>query len=854
MTKTQPIYTQLPHQPAAKPQDEGDQKSYNIRIDADILIPGRGKPIKNGSLVYTSFDAASTSSATRGKITYAGPTSSLPTDYAILTASSKVPILMPGLWDCHVHFFGEAQPSLEHIALLPPSLAGTRSARDVVATLNAGFTSVREVGGYGIDFSAAIDEGWIPGPKIYSAGAPLNHGLSLVVVDGVDEAIKAVRKQIRRGAKSIKICSTGGVMSRIDSPRAAQFTSPELKAMVEEATRTNMVVASHAHGTEGILAALHAGVKTIEHGSFLTKEAIDLMLEKKAMLVATRFIQQNGVDHPENMPPDSYKKLLEVVDSNRKSYEMALKEGRRRSPTSGRAKNLCAGPISLVTLAVYPCHRTSIAQLMEPLMNCRGIDSGHSMRPRATDPPRVLPTSSRRQPAQTKANDLSYILLLPSPTVLHGCSLQLQTATMPGNIINLTPAEIAKWPPPNYDNPDRRRWMPAYAGALYGAATIMAALRIWLRFRKQAGGLGVDDKAFLICSWLCVTWFTVLGLMNAEVYMADRHVWDIPLHYFTPMARTTWIAELAFLLTGCFIKVSVLLFYRRLVEKTCSLWWVRCVLAAIGFTVAYTLAFVLALIFKWVQPQSMQPRYTCLRLFISLLAGIVAVISDLIAVALPCIMMRNLKIPRAQKFALNGIFSLGLLVVAASGVRTYHLWECGRTADFSSEIFNVTVWSLLELNLGLMCASAPALRVVFREYISEPLSKLKRSILPNRNGGDSDVEQVIIHRIDSPTEALRRDFPGKLTPTCSFSSGGVTAVNTNISEFQEETVTPHKAWDERQDSVQANSPHVKTPADYEHYNLQNMEKYRQSAQRHASRGLSIGEEHEMSDMTGRSWL
>lgn len=64
---------------------------------------------------------------------------------------------------------------------------------------------------------------------------------------------------------------------------------------------------------------------------------------------------------------------------------------------------------------------------------------------------------------------------------------------MPGNIINLTPADIAKWPPPNYDNPDRRRWMPPYAGALYGAATVMCALRIWLRVRKQAGGFGLDD-------------------------------------------------------------------------------------------------------------------------------------------------------------------------------------------------------------------------------------------------------------------------------------------------------------------------------------------------------------------------
>lgn len=76
----------------------------------------------------------------------------------------------------------------------------------------------------------------------------------------------------------------------------------------------------------------------------------------------------------------------------------------------------------------------------------------------------------------------------------------------------------------------------------------------------------------MVCSWISVTWFTILAIVGAEVFMTSRHVWDIPITEFTPMARVTWIAELAFLVTGCFIKVSVLLFYRRLVENTCSRW------------------------------------------------------------------------------------------------------------------------------------------------------------------------------------------------------------------------------------------------------------------------------------------
>lgn len=314
-----------------------------LRVDADLLIPGRGKPIENAVLVCSTDNADNGEES--GKILYAGPKADLPSKYSDLCASITVPVLMPGLWDCHVHYFGEAEPNLDHLVLLRPALAGMRSARDVAATLNAGYTSVREVGGYGIDFAQAIEEGWMPGPHIYSAGAPISQtaghgdlhtqpielmhhkieqGLPLHLADGVEEAIKAVRLQIRRGAKVIKICSTGGVLSRIDSPRAAQFTRAELEAMVEEATRTSLYVAAHAHGTEGIIAALKAGVMTIEHGSYLTEEAIDLMKDKGAILVATRFIQVNGIQHPENMPQESYKKLLVVEKANKKSYADAV--------------------------------------------------------------------------------------------------------------------------------------------------------------------------------------------------------------------------------------------------------------------------------------------------------------------------------------------------------------------------------------------------------------------------------------------------------------------------------------------------------------------------------------------------
>jgi imidazolonepropionase-like amidohydrolase len=316
--------------------------SSELRIDADLLIPGRGDPIKNATLICGTEKASDSNE--RGKIVYVGSTSDVSSKYSTLSAT-KVPVLMPGLWDAHVHYFGQKDLNLDAVALIRPALSGMRAARDVAATLNAGYTSVREVGGYGIDFSQAINEGWIPGPHIYSAGAPLSqtaghgdlhtlpielmhhkmHGeMPLHLADGVEEAIKAVRLQIRRGAKLIKICATGGVLSRIDSPRAAQFNKSELEAIVEEATRTSMYVAAHAHGTEGIIAALKAGVMTIEHGSYLTDEAIELMKEKGAILVATRFIQVHGTKNPNIMPEESFKKILEVNKANKKSYQKAV--------------------------------------------------------------------------------------------------------------------------------------------------------------------------------------------------------------------------------------------------------------------------------------------------------------------------------------------------------------------------------------------------------------------------------------------------------------------------------------------------------------------------------------------------
>ncbi|KAF7186131.1 hypothetical protein HII31_12546 [Pseudocercospora fuligena] len=401
---------------------------------------------------------------------------------------------------------------------------------------------------------------------------------------------------------------------------------------------------------------------------------------------------------------------------------------------------------------------------------------------------------------------------------------------MPGNIINLSPADVAKWPEPNYVDPERRTWMPAYAGVLYGVASIMIATRLWLRAKKYAGGLGLDDL-FLICAWLSVTWFTSLSIVGSEKFMTSRHMWDVPfsVSYVRKYGVDYWIAELAFLITGCCLKVSVLLFYRRLVEHTCSKYWIWAVIFAICFTVAYSLAFILTLVFncspteaywKAFDPSYTHPNSCVNTTIVNLLAGIMAAVSDLYSVALPCIMTRHLQIPRLQKIALYIIFSLALLVVACSGVRTYYMYKVGHTSDVSTIIYYVFVWSQVELCLGLMCASLPSLRVLFREYLSEPLSKLKRSVTSSRSKSrrDSETEHGIVRRID--VHLHRSSLVDKRPSWSSMTSDPPASPAIDLENTTSPAPSP---W------LMKESHLVKSAADYEAYNLHNMEKYRQSA-------------------------
>ncbi len=306
-----------------------------IRINAGVLIPGDGPPVEDGVLLAEDH-----------VISYAGPAASAPaTPSADVSAA---PVVMPGLWDCHGHFMGARSLDLTQLAQEPTALRAARSARDLVNALQAGITSVREVGGLGVYLARAVTEGILDGPAIYAAGAILSttgghgdlhsyplsfvadfaqHDGTLRLADGTAECMRAVREQLRRGARLIKVCASGGVLSELDSPIHQQFTDAELRAIVEIAALAERVVAAHCHGKPGIMAAIKAGVRTIEHGTYLDEEACDAMVETGTILVPTRSIVEEILKHLDDVPPYAAQKLTAIAQTHADAVRLAIERG-----------------------------------------------------------------------------------------------------------------------------------------------------------------------------------------------------------------------------------------------------------------------------------------------------------------------------------------------------------------------------------------------------------------------------------------------------------------------------------------------------------------------------------------------
>jgi len=242
--------------------------------------------------------------------------------------------VLPGLIDAHTHLTADTgQFGYQGLGISVPreALTGAKNAR---ITLEAGFTTVRNVGASGYSDVAlrdAINAGDVPGPHMLVSGPPLGitgghcdenllpsefHYQAEGVADGVEAVQHKVREVIKYGADVIKICATGGVMSKGDDPNASQYTLEEMKAIVAEAHRLGRKVAAHAHGAEGVRWASIAGVDSIEHGHLMDDESIATLKKNGTYIVPTLYlIDWNRENLSARNAPDYIAKKMQTVSA-----------------------------------------------------------------------------------------------------------------------------------------------------------------------------------------------------------------------------------------------------------------------------------------------------------------------------------------------------------------------------------------------------------------------------------------------------------------------------------------------------------------------------------------------------------
>ena len=306
-----------------------------IAIKAGRLIDGRGgAPVPNAVILV------------RGeRIQAVGANLAVPAGARVIDLSSAT--VLPGLIDCHTHITGapgesgdQFRRSFVDAAIMAPTYAK--------ATLDAGFTTIRDLGASGfvdVALRNAINRGDIPGPRIQAATMPISatgghgdvNGLSPYVhfddmsgvADGVDAIRRKIRWEVKYGADIIKVMATAGAMSEEESVEAALYTQDELNAVVDEARMWGRKVAAHAHGTEGIKRAVRAGVASVDHGTFLDEEGARMMVERGTYLVKDSYEDRWFLERAPGWgyPKVIVDKLAKIVQGHEAAFKLARKSG-----------------------------------------------------------------------------------------------------------------------------------------------------------------------------------------------------------------------------------------------------------------------------------------------------------------------------------------------------------------------------------------------------------------------------------------------------------------------------------------------------------------------------------------------
>jgi imidazolonepropionase-like amidohydrolase len=314
------------------------QMTYFL-IHNGTLIDGTGKPPVNDAAILIRDDV----------IEYVGPEDPLKLPgVKIRKVDADGGFLLPGFIDSHLHLMANGF-HMEDTMYNPLSLFFYKGVENMRRTVNAGVTTVRDGGLADYGVKMAVEKGLITGPRMQISVTPLSitgghfdfwlksgfdmkisyPGFPDSICDGVENVRRKVREIMRAGAEVIKVMATGGVISANDSPEHPQFSKEEFKVIIDEARTRGLKTMAHAHGTEGIKNAVEAGIDSVEHGTYLDREAIDMILEREVYLVPTLITQQFNKIAAESgsIPEYGVDDAIRIADIHKKNMEKAYKAG-----------------------------------------------------------------------------------------------------------------------------------------------------------------------------------------------------------------------------------------------------------------------------------------------------------------------------------------------------------------------------------------------------------------------------------------------------------------------------------------------------------------------------------------------
>jgi imidazolonepropionase-like amidohydrolase len=314
--------------------------SYTFIKNGTLIDGNGGNPIQNAAVLIDDH-----------QIIDAGPENSIKIpDINVDIIDAKNCFILPGFIDTHVHIMTD-DFGRDETLYNPLSMYFYKAIERMQSILNAGVTTVRDAGLADVGIKLAVEKGIIIGPRMQISITPLsitgghfdfwlNSGFDIKptypgfpdgIADGPEEVRKTVRKVMRAGAEVIKVMVTGGIISANDRPEYPQFTTEELDIIVEEAGYRNLQVFAHAHGKQGLINAVNAGVNSIEHGTFLDDNCIDLMLSKGTFLVPTliamKINKERALDKNSNIPDWSREDSIRIEKIHENNVKNAYNSG-----------------------------------------------------------------------------------------------------------------------------------------------------------------------------------------------------------------------------------------------------------------------------------------------------------------------------------------------------------------------------------------------------------------------------------------------------------------------------------------------------------------------------------------------